>query len=422
MSCPVPHTTREQFWLAAGLLGGALGAKLMMGSSTGKCPFYSGGSSKRIRPAGLKEFSVVYTDRALNHMSAEFQQVMLDIDAVLKETYNGKHVTIVPGSGSYAMEAVARQLGKGVNVLVIRNGYFSYRWSDIFQRSQVPKSENVLKATVGKDSDPQVSPRNLDEVLSIIQKEKPGVVFAPQVETSTGTILPNEYIRAVGKAVRSYGGYFVLDCIAAGCIWVDMEANNVDFVITAPQKGWSGPACAGIVVMSDRGHKRVQETDPDSLVVNLKMWDSVMKKYEDGGHKYYTTMPTDALRTARDMMQETKSKGLKKVKHAQQELGEKVRAQLAKRNFKSVAAPGFAAPGVVVVYTPPSLRGKNMGGEFKKVGVQIAAGVPWKLGEKEGTGPKCTFRLGLFGLDKLNDVDGTVSEIMGAVDKILASA
>jgi len=370
---------------------------------------------------GLKEFSVVYTDRALNMMSDEFVKVMQDISATLKKVYNAKHTAIIPGAGTYAMEACARQFGVGKKVLVIRNGYFSYRWTDIFTRCNIAKGEEtVLKACPGEEADqPHYIPMPVEKVLAVIKSEKPDAVFAPHVETSVGMILPDEYIKRVAEAVHEVGGVFVVDCIASGTIWLDMEDLGVDALISAPQKGWSGPCCVGIVALSDRGYARVQERDCNSMVTNLKMWCHVMSEYEAGRFKYYTTLPTDALRTFRDVMLETEAFGFAKAKEAQARLGREVRAELLKKGFKGVPIPKFQSPGVVVVYIPKEMAGRNFFQEFKAQGVQIAGGVPWKLGEPATRGPKQTFRIGLFGLDKIMNVDATVKSLTAVVDNIV---
>jgi len=374
---------------------------------------------------GLKEFSVVYTDRALNMMSSEFVTVMQDISKTLKEVYNAKYTAIIPGAGTYAMEAVARQFGKARKVMVIRNGYFSYRWTDIFTRCNIPKGEEtILKAFPAEEGDqPQYIPMPIEKVLAAIKAERPDAVFAPHVETSVGMILPDEYIKRVTAAVHEVGGVFVLDCIASGTIWLDMEELGIDALISAPQKGWSGPCCVGIVALSERGYGRVQETEGDSMVTNLKMWCHVMSEYEEGRFKYYTTLPTDALRTFRDVMLETKAFGFAKAKQEQWRLGRLVRSEMRKYGFKGVPIPEYQSPGVVVLYIPKTMtdpkKERNFFQEFKAEGLQIAGGVPWKLGEPAGRGPKQTFRIGLFGIDKLKNVESTVKTLTSVVKNIV---
>jgi len=407
--CPIPHTRREIIFTMLGIVTTAVAAKALM-------------SSKRKRKQqGLKEFSVVYTDRALNMMSSEFVGVMKDISATLKEVYHAKHTAIVPGAGTYAMEAVARQFGGNKKVLVIRNGYFSYRWSDIFKRCNIPEGEEiVLKAFEGEEGDqPQYVPIPIEKVVAAIKAERPEAVFAPHVETSVGMILPDDYIKQVAAAVHEVGGVFVLDCIASGTIWLNMEELGIDALVSAPQKGWSGPCCVGIVALSDRGYQRVQETVCDSMVTNLKEWCHVMSEYEDGNFKYYTTLPTDALRTFRDVMLETKDFGFENVKKEQWRMGRMVRAELLKHGFKGVPMAEYQAPGVVVVYIPKTMEGRNFFQEFKGQGVQIAGGVPWMLGEPEGRGKNETFRIGLFGLDKLMNVESTVKSLAAVVENIV---
>ena len=368
-----------------------------------------------VDPDGLLEYSVVYTDRSLNHMSQSFQGVMKDISLTLKEVYNAKAAVVVPGSGSYGMESVARQFATNKKCLVIRNGWFSYRWTQIFDMGDLPSEHIVLKAKQAVDETTSpFSPAAIDDVVASIKAEKPDVVFAPHVETSAGIILPDDYLQAVGDAVHSVGGLFVLDCIASGTIWVDMEANNVDILISAPQKGWSGPPCAGLVMMSERALGVLDTTTSNSFAMNLKQWHQIMQAYEGGAHAYHATMPTDALRRFRDIMLETREVGFDKVKAAQYELGEKVRALLTSKGIKSVAAEGFGAPGVVVSFTQDSEI--QTGKKFGAVGMQIAAGVPLQCDERDDFK---TFRLGLFGLDKLMNVDRTVASLEKALDEVM---
>lgn len=368
-----------------------------------------------IDPDGLLEFSVVFTDRSLNHMSAGFQSVMRDISDGLKAVYGATSVALVPGGGTYAMEAVARQLAADKPVLVIRNGLFSFRWSQIFAAASLPSSETVLKARrTGEGSDAPFAPAPIDEVTATIAAERPAVVFAPHVETSAGMILPDDYVRAVADAVHDVGGLFVLDCIASGCAWVDMAATGVDVLISAPQKGWSAPPSTGLVMLSEAATAAVKDTASSSFAIDLGKWLSIMEAYEGGGHAYHATMPTDALRTFRDAMVETRNHGLDKLAAAQWEQGDRVRASLAARGITSVAADGFGAPGVVVAYTDdPEVQA---GRAFAAHGVQIAAGVPLQCDE----GPDYqSFRLGLFGLDKLYDVDASVARIDAALDQVV---
>ena len=368
-----------------------------------------------IDPDGLLEYSVVYTDRALNHMSQSFQGVMNDISTTLKKVYNAQGVAIVPGSGTFGMEAVARQFGTGKKCLVIRNGWFSFRWTQIFEMGNIPSSSIVLKATQLEDN-PQApfSPAPIEKVVATIQAEKPSVVFAPHVETSSGMILPDNYLRSVADAVHEVGGIFVLDCIASGTIWVDMEACGVDILISAPQKGWSGSPFGALVMMSQQGLDYLEETNSSSFSCDLKKWYQIMQAYENGGHAYHATMPTDAITSFRNVMKETEAYGFDKVKAEQQELGDKVRALLESKGFKSVAAEGFKAPGVVVSYTDD--KGVHSGSKFKEAGLQIAAGVPLRCDEPDDFQ---TFRLGLFGLDKLHNVDRSVAKLSEALDQII---
>ena len=365
-------------------------------------------------PDGLLEYSVVYTDRSLNHMSQSFQRVMNEISTALKQVYNAKSTVIVPGSGTFAMEAVARQFATGKNCLVIRNGWFSYRWSQIFEMGKIPAKETVIKARpVNSGSQSAFAPAPIAEVVAAILAEKPDVVFAPHVETSAGIILPDDYICAVTEAVHSVGGIFVLDCIASGTIWVDMKACGVDVLISAPQKGWSGPPCAGLVMLSDLARDRINSTTSSSFSCDLRKWLQIMETYESGGHAYHATMPTDSLARFRDVIHETGEFGFAQACLKQQELGDRVRALLQTKSIKSVAAPGFTAPGVIVSYTTDAEI--QTGKKFMMEGVQIAAGVPLKCDEPADFQ---TFRIGLFGLDKLMDLDRTIAQLDAALSHI----
>lgn len=368
-----------------------------------------------VDPQGLDEFSVVFTDRSLNHMSKAFQQVMLDINAMLKEVYQAQAVALVPGGGTYAMEAVARQFAKGQDVLVVRNGWFSYRWSQIIESGGVAASTTVLKARQsGNTAQSPFAPAPIDEVTAAIRAQKPGIVFAPHVETAAGVILPDGYVTAMASAAHEVGALMVLDCIASGCAWVDMQACGVDVLISAPQKGWSASPSAGLVMFSDKALARLEETTSDSFALNLKQWRAIMQAYEDGGHAYHATMPTDALRAFRDTMLETKDYGFEKLRDAQWALGNGVRALLQEKGVTSVSADGFGAPGVMVSYTSdPEIQ---TGKKFAALGMQIAAGVPLQCDEPAEFR---TFRLGLFGLDKLYDVEATLQRLRNVLDKVL---
>ena len=368
-----------------------------------------------IDPDGLEEFSVVFTDRSLNHMSAAFQQVMRDISEMLREVYGADGVAVIPGGGTYGMEAVARQFARDAKVLVVRNGWFSYRWSQIFETGQLTSETQVLKARrSGNATQTPFAPAPIEEVTAAIRETRPDIVFAPHVETSAGVILPDDYITAMAAAAHDVGALMVLDCIASGCIWVDMRASGVDVLISAPQKGWSAQPCAGLVMLSERAEARLADTTSDSFAIDLKKWRDIMKAYEGGGHAYHATMPTDALRAFRDTMAETRDYGFDKLKEAQWALGNAVRAMLKEKGVISVAADGFGAPGVVVSYTSdPAIQN---GSKFAALGMQIAAGVPLQCDEPDDFR---TFRLGLFGLDKLYDVDGTVARLRRVLDQVL---
>jgi aspartate aminotransferase-like enzyme len=365
-------------------------------------------------PEGLAEYSVVYTDRSLNHMSKSFQAVMKDISGTLKSVYNADAVAVVPGSGTFGMEAVARQFARDKHCLVIRNGWFSYRWTQIFDMGDLPASTTVMKARqIEEGSQGSFAPAPIEEVVATILSEKPSVVFAPHVETSSGMILPNDYLRMVADAVHQIGGLFVLDCIASGALWVDMKEQGVDVLISAPQKGWSGSPCCALVMMSDAALKALEHTQSNSFACDLKKWSEIMRAYENGGHAYHATMPTDSLAQFSRVMVETKAYGFHKVHVAQQQLGDKVRALLVAKGIKSVAAEGFQAPGVVVCYTRDP--GFQNGSKFAAQGMQIAAGVPLQCDEPEDF---MTFRLGLFGLDKLYDVDAAVSRFADTLEQL----
>ena len=368
-----------------------------------------------IDPDGMLEYSVVFTDRSLNHMSMQFRQVMLDINEMLKDVYNADAVALVPGGGSYAMEAVARQFASGAHALVVRNGFFSFRWSQIFDAGGLASDVTVCKARQdGNDPQTPFAPAAIEDVVAKIKESKPDVVFAPHVETAAGLILPDDYVKQLADAAHEVGALMVLDCIASGTVWVDMKETGVDVLISAPQKGWSASPSAGLVMMNERAVARMAETTSSSFAIDLKKWRSIMEAYEGGGHAYHATMPTDALKAFRDTMLETREYGFEKLKEAQWALGNGVRAMLAEKGIKSVAAEGFGAPGVVVSYTnDPAIQN---GSKFAAEGMQIAAGVPLQCDEPEGFS---TFRLGLFGLDKLYDVDGAISRLRGVLDKVL---
>ncbi len=369
-----------------------------------------------VDPDGLLEYSVVFTDRSLNHMSRSYQDVMQEISKTLKSVYNATSIAIVPGGGTYGMEAVARQFATGKDCIVIRNGWFSYRWSQIFDAGNIPASCTVLKAQPSDDSPtPSYAPAPVEEVVAAIRLHKPSLVCAPHVETSAGMILPETYMRQISDAVREVGGLFVLDCIASGTIWVDMEAAGVDVLISAPQKGWSASPCAGLVMMNDRARKMIEQTTSTSFACDLKKWLSIMETYEAGGHAYHATMPTDALVKFYEAMKETQAYGFDRIFDEQQELGDKMRTMLERNGFKSVAADGFKAPGVIVSYTD-AVEVHN-GSRFALEGLQIAAGVPLECDESDEFQ---TFRLGLFGLDKLMNIDRTVANFEKALKNVLS--
>lgn len=368
-----------------------------------------------VDPTGLDEFSVVFTDRSLNSMSKSFQSVMTDISGMLKQVYNAHSVALIPGGGTYGMEAVARQFARNKKALVVRNGWFSYRWSQIIEAGGLTSEAIVMKARqTGNDTRSPFHPAPIEDVVTRIAEEKPDVVFAPHVETSAGVILPDDYVKALADAAHGVGALMVLDCIASGCAWVDMKATGVDVLISAPQKGWSATPCAGIVCLSTLARERIGETTSDSFSIDLKKWLDIMEVYEGGGHAYHATMPTDGLRAFRDTMKETRDYGFDRLHDAQWKLGNGVRDYMKSKGIVSVAADGFGAPGVVVSYTDDVAV--HNGSKFAGEGMQIAAGVPLQCDEPDGYR---TFRIGLFGLDKLYDVDGTLERFKATADKVL---
>ena len=367
-----------------------------------------------VDPNGLVEYSVVYTDRSVNHMSLSFREVMTDISLTLKEVYNADAVAVVPGSGTFGMEAVARQFATNQNVMVIRNGWFSYRWTQILEMGSIASSHTVSMANPVRDEEQApFAPPDLDLVLTKIHEEKPKVVFAPHVETSAGMLLPDSYISQVADATHQSGGIMVLDCIASGALWVDMKKTGVDVIVSAPQKGWSGTPCCALVMMSQRALDMLRSTESSSFACDLKKWREIMEAYENGGHAYHATMPTDGLKNFRDVMKETQGLGFEAMKEAQIDLGNKIRAILEEHGYKSVAADGYKSPGVIVSYTnDPAIKS---GAKFSQAGMQIAGGVPLKCGEPEDFS---TFRIGLFGLDKLTNIQRTVETFSSTLSTV----
>ena len=367
-----------------------------------------------VDPNGLVEYSVVYTDRSVNHMSLSFRGVMTDISSTLKEVYNADAVAVVPGSGTFGMEAVARQFATNQNVMVIRNGWFSYRWTQILEMGSIASSHTVSMANPVRDEEQApFAPPDLDLVLTKIHEEKPKVVFAPHVETSAGMLLPDSYITQVADATHQSGGIMVLDCIASGALWVDMKKTGVDVIVSAPQKGWSGTPCCALVMMSQRALDMLRSTESSSFACDLKKWREIMEAYENGGHAYHATMPTDGLKNFRDVMKETQGLGFEAMKEAQIDLGNKIRAILEEHGYKSVAADGYKSPGIIVSYTnDPAIKS---GAKFSQAGMQIAGGVPLKCGEPEDFS---TFRIGLFGLDKLTNIQRTVETFSSTLSTV----
>lgn len=367
-----------------------------------------------VDPDGLLEFSVVFTDRSLNHMSQQFQQVMRDISSTLRDVYRADAAVVVPGGGTYGMESIARQFAADAKCLVVRNGFFSFRWSQIIETGGLSEDLTVIKARrIGQGATAPFAPPLIDEVTAAIRSQKPDVVFAPHVDTASGMLIPDDYIQAITRAVHEHGGLFVLDCVASGGVWVDMNACGVDVLLSAPQKGWSASPCAALVMLSEAALARMTETASSSFACDLGKWFDIMRAYENGGHAYHATLPTDALKQFRDTMQETVDFGLERFRDMQWELGRQVRALLESHGYSSVAAEGFQAPGVVVSYTDDP--GIQNGSKFVPLGLQIAAGVPLMCDEGEDYR---SFRIGLFGLDKLKDVEHTVACLETALDKL----
>jgi len=369
-----------------------------------------------IDPDGLLEYSVVFTDRSVNHMSRQFQGAMRGLSDGLKAVYRADQIALVPGGGTFAMESVARQFCRNQRVRVLRNGWFSFRWSQIFAGGVDTAHVEIAKAVADSAApDAQFVPANLEDFIAAIHADRPDCVIAPHVETSAGMLLPDTYLTAIAEATHAVGGLFILDCVASGCLWVDMAATGVDVLITAPQKGWSSTPCAGVVLMSARAVERLEATTSDSYALDLKKWRQIMAAYEQGGHAYHATMPTDGLVTFHETYRLLADVGFDALKARQIDLGQRMRALLGQAGFKSLAGPGFESPTVVVSHTDRD-DFKNTQA-FLKVGVQVAAGVPLECDESPDFK---TFRVGLFGIDKLMDIDRTVTQFATALERIAA--
>ena len=369
---------------------------------------------KNIDPEGLFEYSVVFTDRSLNHMSQNFQSVMRSLSAKLRQVYGSEGVALIPGGGTFGMEAIARQFANDQNVLVIRNGWFSFRWSQIFSKGNITSDVTVLSASPTFDNfQAPFKPMVLEDIISKIRENKPAVVFAPHVETSAGIMLPDEYLKGIANAVHAHGGIFVLDCVASGSAWVDMKSTGVDVLLTAPQKGWSSSPCAAVVMLSKNAIDVMENTESSSFSCDLKKWFGIMNAYENNGHAYHATMPTDSLVKFENTVKETEEFGFENAREQQNYIGSAIRELLEGKGFKSVAADGFKATSVIVSYTENDAF--QNGKIFAENGMQIAAGVPLECGE--GSDFK-TFRLGLFGLDKLKDPDRTILNFKDVLDRI----
>ena len=368
----------------------------------------------KIDPNGLLEYSVVFTDRSLNHMSQSFQDVMRGLNHGLTNVYGAASCIIVPGGGTFAMESVARQFARNESVLIIRNGWFSYRWTQIFDQGNTTNHAEVARAIPSNTSaEQQFAPMPVDSICQEIRTNKPRLVVGPQVETSAGLLLPDNYIKQVAEAAHEAGAIFVLDCVAAGALWVDMRSLGVDVLITAPQKGWTATPCAGVVMLSELAIARLSETESDSFALDLKRWDGIMRAYLNGGHAYHATLPTDGLATFYQAYLEMVDIGIDSLKARQIKLGVSVRNMMNEFGFKSLAADGFQSPTVVVCHTTRDDL-KN-GSAFAAAGLQIAAGVPLQCGESDDLK---TFRIGLFGIDKLMNEDRTLTHLRDCLKKI----
>lgn len=364
---------------------------------------------------GLAEYSVVYTDRAVNHMSNKFQGTMNNLNSWLKEAYNAEATIMMPGSGTMGMEAVARQFANDKTAMVIRNGLFSMRWTQIFEQGKIPAKHIVHKARrVGEGAHAPFAPAPLEEVIASIKAEKPAVMMAPHVETSAGIILPDEYIMECAKAMHEVGGIFVLDGIASGCAWVDMKKLDIDAYITAPQKGWTGPACVGIVMLGERGLEHMKKTQSSSFIVDMNKWHAVMNAYIGGGHMYHLTMPTDALITFENIVRESREQiGLDVLEKKQWELGRRTVAALEAHGADIVAAEGFRAPSVVVAHT--TRADIQNGSAFKACGMQVAGGVPLFI--DEGDQYK-SVRFGMLGIEKIMNGDATIATLEKTLEAV----
>ncbi|MFH4355460.1 MAG: aminotransferase class V-fold PLP-dependent enzyme [Neisseriaceae bacterium] len=368
----------------------------------------------RVDPEGLLEFSVVYTNRALNHMSRAFQEVLRDLSCGLKEVYHAQHVAIVPGNGTTGMEAVVRQLAKGKKCLCLRNGFFNFRWSQILNLSQLCSAEVVIKAqSVSAVHYSAYVPATLEEVIKRIREERPNLVFATHVETSSGIRLTEAYIKEVARVTHEVGGWLIVDSIASGATWLDMQELNIDLLLTAPQKCWASTPCCALIMVNGAMRQYIDQTQSDSFALDLKKWFETMEVYERGGFAYYATMPTDSLKQLRDSMAEAKKLGLKNLKIQQEVLGREVRKLLKMRGFSLVADDAFAAWSIVVAYTDD--LNIHSGKKWAEVGVQISSGVPLQCDEPSDF---TTFRIGLLGWDKLNSVASTVAELEQAIGRI----
>ncbi|MDO5726803.1 MAG: aminotransferase class V-fold PLP-dependent enzyme [Bowdeniella nasicola] len=364
---------------------------------------------------GLLEYSVVFTDRAVNHMSQRFCHGMQRLLDILRTTYAADTAVVIPGGGTYAMEAVARHFFTDKRTLIVRNGFFSYRWSQINAAARLTDTEAVICARQEvNEATAAFTPPSIEEVTAAIRANRSEVVCAAHVETAAGMLLSDDYLREVAAATHEVGGIFILDCIASGPLWVDMEDIGVDVLISAPQKGWSGSPTAGYVMLNARARRAVADSTGSSFALDLRTWMDIADAYVGGSHAYHATMPTDTLLANVRAMEETLNLGLDQARERQWELGNGIRQVCEQAGFTSVAAPPWQAPTVAVMYCPDP----TIVAAYADVGVQVAAGVPLKVGEREDYS---AFRLGLFGLDKLTDVPAAIARLRRATAQLPAS-
>mmetsp|Transcript_8370 Transcript_8370/g.23591 ORF Transcript_8370/g.23591 Transcript_8370/m.23591 type:complete len:374 (+) Transcript_8370:197-1318(+) len=358
-------------------------------------------------PKKLQEFTPIVTTPYTNIVDPSFKACMHGISNQFKKIFNAHSVVILPGSGTFAMEAVARQFATNKRALVVVNGYFGYRWHEILTQGSITSKITLLRGipTSGEGTTSYRPPLE-DTVIETMKRDGTEILLLSHIDTSTGIMLPPSYIKTLAAAAHSQGAFVVLDCIASGCVWADMKEYGLDAIITAPQKAFYAPAATGIVCLSERARSMMgTEEGSTSFSLDLAKWANVMEQYESGNFAYHTTLPTTAIEQFGRSLSELEAFGFPQLEKAQMTLGQLVRTALVKRGYKSVAAPGFEGPTVLVFHCADSTAMVQL---FKQEGFKIAGGFSFFLGEKEK--PK-TFRLGLFGLDKLRDVHGTARNL-----------